>query len=118
LPPANKGATREELGAGVREVGPARGAVLEQVELLRAGEGENQQVQVVHPHRVDSGQRAGQEISLLLVITLQNDLVPGLQQRIERLGRLLRWNHLARGERGGAARRPALSARRVSQTPA
>ena len=56
---------------------------------------------VVHPPRVDSGQRAGQEISLLLVITLQNDLVPGLQERIERLGRLLSGNH-ARGERGGA----------------
>jgi malonate transporter MadL subunit len=55
-------------------------------------------MQVVYPGDIDSRQRLGQEIGLLLVVALQANSIAGLQDRFEESDEVLRVDKLAGGE--------------------
>ena len=67
----------QALRAGVGEVELARDAMFEQVEMLRAADAGNDHVQLVDDVGIHLGQRAGQEVCLLLVVAFHGDPVAG-----------------------------------------
>ena len=83
--PAAAGQPRQPraLRPGEAEVETAGDAVLEQVQVFGQRQHRLHHVQVVHRGRVERGQRAGQEVGLLLVVAFQADAVAGLDHRLQ-----------------------------------
>ncbi|KAF1053879.1 MAG: hypothetical protein GAK43_01201 [Stenotrophomonas maltophilia] len=91
-------ADAQALGAGEGEVQLARDAVLEQVEVLGAADAGHDHVQVVDLLRIETGQRAREEVGLLLVVAFEHHAVTRLQQRLQGLDDALGGQDHAIGE--------------------
>ncbi|GAB3389502.1 hypothetical protein GCM10027514_32370 [Azotobacter armeniacus] len=76
-------ADAQALRAGEGEVELAGNAALEQVEVLGAADAGHDHVQIVQPAGIDLGQRAGQEVRLLLVVAFQHHAIAGGDQRFQ-----------------------------------
>ena len=85
----------DTLGSGVGEVELCGDLLLEQVEMFRPRHRRDQHVQAVDLAGIALGQRAGQEISLLLVVALEGDAIARPQQRLQRLAQPAGVDHLA-----------------------
>src|SRR5208337_5318446 len=73
------------LRTGEREIELASDAPLEQRQMFRPADAPDQEMQVMELRRVGLDERPGEEIRLLLVVTLQCHVVTGLDQRLQRL---------------------------------
>ena len=68
-----------------------RDAALEQRQMLGTADARNQQMHVVNLVRIDLGERARQEVGLLLVVAFERDAVAGLDQGFERIDDAVGW---------------------------
>ena len=73
------------LRTGEREIELASDAPLEQRQMFRPADASDQEMQVMELRRVGLDECPGEEIRLLLVVTLQCHVVTGLDQRLQRL---------------------------------
>ena len=71
----------QALRAGIGEVELVGDAPLEQVEVLGQADARHDQVHVVHPGRVDLGQRTGKKVGLLLIVAFETDPVARFELR-------------------------------------
>ncbi len=71
------------MRAGEREVELSGDAALEEIQVFGAADGRDDQVQAVDDRRIDLGERARQEIRLLLVVALDDHAVAGGNQVLQ-----------------------------------
>ncbi len=91
-------ADAQALRAGEGEVELARDLPFEQVQVLGAADAGHDHVQVVQLAGIDLGQRAGEEIRLLLVVAFEYHAIAGCDQRFQGLDDPLAGQHHAIGE--------------------
>ena len=73
------------LRAGEGQIELAGDAALEEVEVLRQADRRDQHVQVMDHRRIHRRERPGEEIRLLLVVSLEGDAVTRSQERLQSL---------------------------------
>gem|GEM_PF-6418854 len=91
-------ADAQALRTGEGEVELARDLPFEQVQMLGAADAGHDHVQVVQLAGIDLGQRAGEEIRLLLVVAFEYHAIAGCDQRFQGLDDPLAGQHHAIGE--------------------
>ncbi len=100
----------QALRTGEREVQLARNALLEQVQVLGAADARHDHVQVMHLARIDFGQRAGEEVRLLLVVAFKHHTITGNQQGLQRRDDVVGRQHHTIGQRPHLLQTPLLLA--------